>query len=99
MQDPDPMPWGAQDRFQAHFIVRKEVDDSQLLDFTARTKLQTKGYFGSKTIIGIKWVGGKLAEKLNENTSLSEQIISQSVNDAMITIAVSYTHLTLPTKA
>ena len=86
MQDPDPMPWGAQDRFQAHFIVRKEVDDSQLLDFTARTKLQTKGYFGSKTIIGIKWVGGKLAEKLNENTSLSEQIISQSVNDAMITI-------------
>jgi len=86
MQDPDPMPWGAQDRFQAHYIVRKEVGDSQLIDFTARTKLQTKGYFGSKKVVGVKWLGGKLAEKLNENTSLSEMLISQSVNDATITI-------------
>ena len=23
MQDPNPLPWGAQDRFPAHFIVRK----------------------------------------------------------------------------
>ena len=25
MPDPNPLPWGAQDRFQAHFIVRKNV--------------------------------------------------------------------------
>jgi len=25
MQDPNPIHWGAQDRFQAHFIVRKDV--------------------------------------------------------------------------
>ena len=23
MQDPNPLPWGAQDRFQAHFIVQQ----------------------------------------------------------------------------
>ena len=86
MQDPDPLPWGAQDRFQAHYIVRKEVGDSQLIDFTARTKLETKGYFGSKKVVGVKWVGGKLAEKLNENASLSEMLIAQSVNDATITV-------------
>ena len=86
MQDPDPMPWGAQDRFQAHFIVRKVVDGSQLLDFTARTKLKTKGYFGSKKIIGVKWIGGKLAEKLNDDKSLSKLLISQSINDATITV-------------
>jgi len=86
MQDPNPMPWGAQDRFQAHFIVRKEVEDSQLLDFTAKTKLQTKGYFGSKKVVGVKWLGGKLAQKLNDDTSLSEMLISQSVNDATITV-------------
>ena len=86
MQDPDPLPWGAQDRFQAHFIVRKQVGDSQLLDFTARTKLQTKGYFGSKKVVGIKWLGGKLANKLNDDTSLSNMLISQSVNDAFITV-------------
>ena len=22
MQDPNPLPWGAQDRFQAHFVVQ-----------------------------------------------------------------------------
>ena len=25
MQDPNPLPWGALDRFQAHFIVRKPM--------------------------------------------------------------------------
>ena len=25
MQDPNPLPWGAQDRFQAHFIVQQET--------------------------------------------------------------------------
>tara|TARA_B100000073_G_scaffold256336_1_gene216264 strand:+ start:986 stop:1135 length:150 start_codon:yes stop_codon:yes gene_type:complete len=46
MQDPNPLPWGAQDRFQAHFIVRKQADNS--LDLTARTVLKTSGHFGSK---------------------------------------------------
>ena len=86
MQDPNPLPWGGQDRFQAHFIVRKEISDYQLLDFTAKTKLQTKGYFSSKKVTGIKWVGGKLAEKLNDDVSLSKMLISQSVNDATITV-------------
>ena len=25
MQDPNPLPWGALDRFQAQFIVRKKL--------------------------------------------------------------------------
>ena len=25
MQDPNPLPWGAQDRFQAHFIVQQDL--------------------------------------------------------------------------
>ncbi len=24
MQDPNPLPWGAQDKFQIHFIVKKK---------------------------------------------------------------------------
>jgi hypothetical protein len=28
MQDPNPLPWGALDRFQAHFIVKKNVGTS-----------------------------------------------------------------------
>ncbi len=45
MQDPNPLPWGAQDRFQAHFIVQKDIGE-KLLNLTARTRLQTTGYFG-----------------------------------------------------
>jgi len=46
MQDPNPPPWGTQDRLQAHFIVRKQSPET--LDFIARTVLNTSGYFGSK---------------------------------------------------
>ena len=85
MQDPDPLPWGAQDRFQAHFIVRKN-DVENPLDYTARTVLSTSGHFGSKKIIGITWNGGKIAEVLNSDTSLTEMIVNQSPNDAIITV-------------
>ena len=83
MQDPNPLPWGAQDRFQAHFIVQQNPGD-KLLNLTARTRLKTTGYFGSKQITGVTWEGGKLAEDLNADSSLNELIAKQSVNDAII---------------
>jgi len=54
MQDPNLHPWGAQDRFQAHFIVRKT---GNLMDFTARTVLSTKGHFRFKKVSSVKWNG------------------------------------------
>ena len=82
MQEPNPLPWGAQDRYQAHFIVRKNVETQ--LDYTAKTILSTSGHFSSKKVRDVKWSGGKLAEILNEDSSLKELIIKQSVNDATI---------------
>jgi hypothetical protein len=82
MQEPNPLPWGAQDRYQAHFIVRKNVQNT--LDYVARTILSTKGHFGSKKVIGVNWSGGKLAELLKKDASLSEMITKQSVNDATL---------------
>ena len=83
MQDPNPLPWGAQDRFQAHFIVQKDIGE-KLLNLTARTRLQTTGYFGSKKITGVTWEGGKLADELNIDSSLNKMIAKQSLNDAII---------------
>ena len=82
MQEPNPLPWGTQDRYQAHFIVRKNVQNA--IDYTARTILSTKGHFGSKKVVGVKWSGGKLAELLNSDASLSKIITKQSVKDATI---------------
>jgi len=87
MQDPNPLPWGAQDRFQAHFVVQQDIGndiESWRLRRVARTRLKTTGHFGSKKIIGVTWEGGKLAEDLNADSSLNELIAKQSVNDATI---------------
>ena len=83
MQDPNPLPWGTQDRFQAHFIVRKAAGQN-LLDYTARTVLSTKGHFGSKKVVGVNWNGGKLAQTLNNDSELNGMIQNQSVKDATI---------------
>ena len=85
MQDPNPSPWGAQDRFQAHYIVRvKGVEN--VLDYTARTTLSTIGHFGSKKVTDIEWQGGKISDTLNSDTSLKEMIVKQTPNDAVISI-------------
>jgi hypothetical protein len=83
MQESDPLPWGAQDRFQAHFIVRKD-SGNHTLDYTARTILSTEGHFGSKKIKNVTWNGGKLAKTLNDDSALKELIQKQSVKDATI---------------
>ena len=82
MQEPNPLPWGTQDRFQAHFIVRKKVGNA--LDYTAKTILSTSGHFSSKKVTDVTWNGGKLAKILNDDSSLKELIVKQSVNDATI---------------
>ena len=82
MQETEPLPWGALDRFQAHFIVRKSIDNDQ--DVTTKTKLSTKGHFGAKEVVSVSWSGGKLADVLNEDSALNELISKQSVADASI---------------
>ncbi len=84
MQDPNPIPWGAQDRFQAHFIVRKDVGTA-VGNYLAKTKLTTKGHFGAKTVVKVEWNGpGSLASKLNGDNELNEMIAKQSIKNATI---------------
>ena len=84
MQDPNPLPWGALDRFQAHFIVRKDVDSS-VSNYMAKTVLTTKGHFAAKTIVKVEWDGsGSLASILNSDDELNTMIARQSVKDATI---------------
>ncbi len=84
MQDPNPNPWGAEDRFQAHFIVRKDAGRATG-NHTARTKLTTQGHFATKKILKVEWNGnGVLAERLNEDTELNDMIAKQTLRDATI---------------
>ena len=83
MQNIIPLPWGAQDRFQAHFIVKGNVNQSDS-GFLAETKLKTQGHFGSKKIVGVEWIGGRIADVLNKDAELSEMIKKLSYSDACI---------------
>lgn len=84
MQDPDPLPWGAMDRFQAHFIVRRETGGGS--DFVARTVLDTTGHFASRRVRSVSWNGGRLARALDADAELNEMISAQPVRDADIRI-------------
>ena len=83
MQDPNPMTWGAMDRFQAHYIVR--AHETEIGDMLARTILATRGRFASKTVVSVSWQGpGHLSQRLNNDSNLNELISRQSVEDATI---------------
>ena len=85
MQDPDPIPWGAMDRFQAHYIVRADPSPSAIPNYVARTRLATRGRFGSKAVERVEWIGsGSLAARLNGDDALNEMIARRSVKEATI---------------
>jgi hypothetical protein len=82
-QNIEPMPWGAPDRFQAHFIIKtKEWIAAD--DFPAVTELKTEGNFGAKKVIGVKWLGGTIAQILNADDHLRSMILKLPYNDAKI---------------
>ena len=98
MQDPNPLYWGAQDRFQAHFIVRKDAGAS-VGDYLAKTKLTTKGHFGAKTVVKVEWNGpGILASKLNADNELNEMIAKQSIKHATIYVEPTDTAVRIRSK-
>jgi len=85
MQDPNPIPWGALDRYQAHFIVRKNIPGHAVSNYLAKTKLNTEGHFANKRVVKVEWIGGgSLSTVLNNDSQLNEMIAKQSVQDATI---------------
>ena len=98
MQDPNPLPWGALDRYQAHFIVRKN-SGSSFADNVAKTILTTKGHFGSKVVTKVQWNGsGELSLKLNADNELNEMITKQTIKDATIYVEPTDTAVRIRSK-
>ena len=98
MQDPNPLPWGALDRYQAHFIVRKN-SGSSFADNTAKTVITTNGHFGSKVVTKVQWNGsGELSLKLNADNELNEMIAKQTVKDATIYVEPTDTAVRIRSK-
>ncbi|HEX5457223.1 MAG TPA: hypothetical protein VFX64_02425 [Candidatus Nitrosotalea sp.] len=84
-QDLNPIPWGAQDRYQAHFIVKIHTGCEDP-EFLAKPTLQTGGHFAAKRVTGVHWVGGKIADTLNADETLKTMMTKLSPEDAQIQI-------------
>ena len=82
MQDSTISSWGAQDRFQAHFIVKVNVANPSR--YVARTILKTEGHFAAKKVASVRWNGGLLAAELDKDAHLNDLIAKQGVRDATI---------------
>jgi hypothetical protein len=72
-QDPVPLPYGSLQYYQAHYVVKS--DSNENVNFLARCEPITKGRFGGKRVVGVRWTGaGKFAEVLQADAKLTEML-------------------------
>lgn len=77
------MPWGALDRFQAHYVVRRGGAHA----LAARTVVKTEGRLGAKKVVRVSWSGaGPLADALNADGELNAMIAAMGRRGASIMV-------------
>ena len=72
-QDPSPIPYGALQYYQIHYII----EDTHIANpeaLLAKCEPISKGHFGNKRVVDIKWWGGRLAEILQADIELREML-------------------------
>ncbi|MEO9363534.1 MAG: hypothetical protein ABI348_06490 [Nitrososphaera sp.] len=71
--DAIPLPYGALDYYQVHYIVETGDDDTNTQKFLARCEPITKGHFSEKRVVAVKWTGASaFADKLQQDEHLTE---------------------------
>ena len=71
--DPNPLPYGALQYYQIHYIVKIESEENQSL--LARCEPITKGHFSNKRVVDVKWTGAdRFAEVLQSDGKLTEML-------------------------
>lgn len=70
-QDAVPLPYGALDSYQVHYIV--ETGDADTEQFLAVCEPVARGHFGSKRVVAVKWTGvTSFADRLQADDKLTE---------------------------
>jgi hypothetical protein len=71
--DPDPLPYGALDFYQMHYILKCETTDIDR--FLAKCEPITKGLFKSRRVVDVRWTGSSaFADTLQNDRELTEML-------------------------
>lgn len=72
-QDPNPLPYGTLPYYQVHYIIRSlNIEDPAL--FMARCVPVLGASLRNRDVVGLRWIGGRLAERLRSDKALSEML-------------------------
>ena len=72
-QDASPLPYGSLDYYQVHYIV--ETGDAHTEQFLAKCEPITKGRFGDKRVVAVKWTGTSgFADTLQNDMRLTDML-------------------------
>lgn len=72
-QDPVPLPYGSLQYYQVHYIMKSGSKENG--SFLAKCEPITKGHFGNKRVIGVRWTGiGDFAGVLQQDSKLTEML-------------------------
>ena len=95
--DPAPLPYGGLQYYQVHYIIEAEDQDNHNL--LARCEPLTKGRFGNKQVIGVKWTGaGRFAEELQEDQKLTEMLKEVLLKEGEVRIDPQDDHIRIYAK-
>jgi RNA binding exosome subunit len=71
--DPNPLPYGAMQYYQVHYIIQIESEENQSL--LSKCQPVIKGHFGNKRVVDVKWTGEDNFRKiLQADTKLTEML-------------------------
>jgi len=84
-QDPNPLPYGALPYYQVHFIIESvKVSDPTI--FMAKCEPVTIGHLRNKVVVDLQWSGGRLADVLKSDKTLSEMLMPLMLDEGEISI-------------
>ena len=84
-QDPLPLPYGSLQYYQAHYIVK--IENKENGNFLARCKPVTRGRFGNKRVVDVRWIGvAKFSEVLQADGKLTEMLKEVMLREGEIRI-------------
>jgi hypothetical protein len=72
-QDPIPLPYGSLQYYQTHYILKSDSKENG--NFLARCEPISKGRFGGKRVVDVRWTGAdRFAEVLQTDSKLTEML-------------------------